>query len=67
MAMKVVTEDEKDEFLANCAVAEADLLNREVELEKVYSAFEKDLQLVGATAVEDRLQDDVPQTINALQ
>ena len=25
------------------------------------------MQLVGATAVEDRLQDDVPQTINALQ
>jgi magnesium-transporting ATPase (P-type) len=60
MAMKVVTEAEKDAFLAQCAEAEKDLENREAELEKVYTEFEKDLQLVGATAVEDRLQDDVP-------
>lgn len=66
MAMKIVTEAEKDQFLEQCAVAEKDLENRERELEKVYQAFERDLQLVGATAVEDRLQDDVPQTINSL-
>jgi len=66
MAMKIVTEAEKDQFLEQCAAAEKDLENRERELEKVYQAFERDLQLVGATAVEDRLQDDVPQTINSL-
>lgn len=43
MAMKVVTEAEKDEFLAQCAQAEKDLDNREAELEKVYQAFERDL------------------------
>jgi len=36
-------------------------------LDKVYSDFEKGIVLIGATAVEDRLQDDVPQTIHTLQ
>ena len=43
MAMKIVTEAEKDHFLEQCAVAEKDLENRERELEKVYQAFERDL------------------------
>jgi magnesium-transporting ATPase (P-type) len=40
--------------------AEADLKNRETNLEKVYDNIERNLVLIGATAVEDRLQDDVP-------
>jgi len=36
-------------------------------VEAVYNKFERGLVLVGATAVEDRLQDDVPQTIHSLQ
>lgn len=36
-------------------------------MDKVYSDFEKGIVLIGATAVEDRLQDDVPQTIHTLQ
>lgn len=43
------------------------MLNRERKLEEVYSTFETNIVLVGATAVEDRLQDDVPQTIHSLQ
>jgi phospholipid-transporting ATPase len=34
---------------------------------KVYSEFERGLFLLGATAVEDRLQDEVPETIKDLQ
>lgn len=67
MGMKIVEEAEKDEFLSKCKEAEADLMNREAKLDKVYSEFETNIVLIGATAVEDRLQDDVPQTINSLQ
>ena len=40
MGMKVVQEDEKDEFLAKCATAEKDLVLREKKLDEVYSEFE---------------------------
>jgi len=60
MGMKVVEEDEKEQFLAKCKEAEKDLMNREAKLDEVYSDFEKNIVLIGATAVEDRLQDDVP-------
>ena len=50
-----------------CTNAEADITAREVELQKIFSNFEKDLVLIGATVVEDRLQDNVPQTIADLQ
>ena len=33
----------------------------------MYDEFERDLVLIGATCVEDRLQDNVPQTIADLQ
>jgi len=36
-------------------------------LEVVYSNLEQDLTLIGATAVEDKLQDEVPETIQDLQ
>lgn len=53
--------------MAKCKEAEKDLMNREAKLDEVYSEFEKGIVLIGATAVEDRLQDDVPQTIASLQ
>ena len=48
-------------------MAEADLENREELLEKIYCDFESDFTLLGATAVEDKLQDEVPETIKDLQ
>ena len=42
-------------------------MTREASLEKVYSQFERNIVLMGSTAVEDRLQDEVPQTISSLQ
>lgn len=35
-------------------------------LDEAYSLVEKDLQLLGATVVEDKLQDEVPETLKAL-
>lgn len=36
-------------------------------LEKLYDQMEREMQLVGVTAIEDRLQDEVPETITLLQ
>jgi len=60
MAMKVVEVEEMEIFLRDCQEAENDLEHREVKLDAVYDRFERGLNLIGATAVEDRLQDDVP-------
>lgn len=64
MGMRVVEESEADQFMKDCARAEKNLANREQSLEKVFDLFERDIVLIGATAVEDRLQDDVPNTIH---
>ncbi|XP_066458625.1 phospholipid-transporting ATPase IC-like isoform X2 [Eleutherodactylus coqui] len=40
--------------------------NRDEALDKVYEEIETDLVLLGATAIEDKLQDGVPQTIYTL-
>jgi phospholipid-translocating ATPase len=37
------------------------------KLAEAYAAIEKDLHLLGVTAVEDQLQDGVPETITALR
>jgi phospholipid-transporting ATPase len=41
--------------------------NRADELDKAAEILEKDFFLLGATAIEDRLQDGVPETIHTLQ
>ncbi|XP_060944669.1 phospholipid-transporting ATPase ID [Limanda limanda] len=46
---------------ASCAMD-----GREEMLDELYEEMEKDLMLLGATAVEDKLQDGVPQTIEQL-
>jgi len=43
------------------------LQNREQNLDDVYNVIEKDLTLIGATAIEDKLQDGVSQTIANLE
>ncbi|XP_041417491.1 phospholipid-transporting ATPase IK isoform X2 [Xenopus laevis] len=47
--------------------ARVTLQNRAVQLERVYEEMETDLQLLGATAIEDKLQDKVPETIQLLK
>ena len=40
-----------------------DINNRDEKLKQAYERIESELTLVGATAVEDRLQEDVPLTL----
>jgi hypothetical protein len=42
------------------------ITDREEKLEKVSSEIEQELMLIGGTAIEDRLQDGVPDTIQLL-
>ncbi|KAG9488281.1 hypothetical protein GDO78_007861 [Eleutherodactylus coqui] len=46
--------------------ASTSLENREEKLAVLYEEIEKDLKLIGASAIEDKLQDGVPQTIETL-
>uniref|UniRef100_A0A803VGK0 Phospholipid-transporting ATPase n=1 Tax=Ficedula albicollis TaxID=59894 RepID=A0A803VGK0_FICAL len=59
----------QDEFEAwNKKFVEASLAtsHRDEALDKVYEEIEKNLILLGATAIEDKLQDGVPETISRL-
>jgi magnesium-transporting ATPase (P-type) len=47
--------------------AAATINGRQDELDKVSEMIERDLELLGATAIEDKLQEGVPDTIFTLQ
>ncbi|XP_028259722.1 phospholipid-transporting ATPase IC [Parambassis ranga] len=51
-------------LIQSAAMATCD---RDALLEKLYDQMERDLQLLGVTAIEDRLQEGVPETISLLQ
>ena len=67
VGMKILDQEEVEKFLKKCQLAEKKIETRKQELEKVYSEFERDFVLLGATVVEDRLQDKVPETIESLR
>lgn len=66
MGMRLIDEDEFQAFQKEIAEAEKDVMQRDKLLAQIYDRFERNLVLLGATAVEDRLQDNVPETINDL-
>ena len=66
IAQKVLTEEQYHEFRKEHDVAATALENREEKLEEVADKIERDLTLLGGTAIEDRLQDGVPDTIGLL-
>ena len=68
LAMREIPEQEFQEWLqvfekANTTVSG----NRAEELDKAAEIIEHDFYLLGATAIEDKLQDGVPDTIHTLQ
>lgn len=56
-----------DSWLLRQREAALSLDGREDKLGVIYDEIECDMQLVGVTAIEDKLQDGVPQTIANLQ
>ena len=51
------------EYANDLKFAELSLTDREDAIEQVATVIETDLTLLGATAIEDKLQDGVPETI----
>uniref|UniRef100_A0A8D1CSJ8 Phospholipid-transporting ATPase n=1 Tax=Sus scrofa TaxID=9823 RepID=A0A8D1CSJ8_PIG len=67
LAYKEVDEDTYEEWRQRHQEASILLQNRAHALHQVYEEMEQNLQLLGATAIEDRLQDGVPETIKCLK
>eukprot|EP01100_Stratorugosa_tubuloviscum_P005015 TRINITY_DN2281_c2_g1_i1.p1 TRINITY_DN2281_c2_g1~~TRINITY_DN2281_c2_g1_i1.p1 ORF type:complete len:1111 (-),score=448.96 TRINITY_DN2281_c2_g1_i1:197-3529(-) len=63
---KEVSEEEFEEFHNNYQRALASINDREEEVEKVCDVFERGFNVIGCTAIEDKLQEHVPETINYL-
>ena len=67
VAQKELEEKEYQEWNKEHDLAAAAIVDREDKLETVSDAIERDLTLIGGTAIEDRLQDGVPDTIALLR
>ncbi|KAL7976421.1 hypothetical protein Chor_015485, partial [Crotalus horridus] len=65
-AVAEITESDYQEWLSVFQRAATSIQNRALKLEESYELIEKNLQLLGATAIEDQLQDQVPETIETL-
>uniref|UniRef100_A0A452TH22 Phospholipid-transporting ATPase n=1 Tax=Ursus maritimus TaxID=29073 RepID=A0A452TH22_URSMA len=66
LCYKEIEEKEYEEWNKKFMAASVVSSNRDEALDKVYEEIEKDLILLGATAIEDKLQDGVPETISKL-
>lgn len=63
----IVAEDEYNAWSERYHEATVAIDDREAKIEAVSDELERDLRLLGATAIEDRLQDGVPETIADLK
>ena len=67
IAMKVLSQEEYNKFSSDLKEAQMSLENKDEKVAEVYSSIEQNLILLGATIVEDKLQDLVPETIRDLR
>lgn len=67
LAYRVLDNAEYEEFAHEYHEAEVSLHDRENRIDEVSARLEKDLTLLGSTAIEDKLQDGVPETIADLK
>ncbi|KAG0682395.1 phospholipid transporting ATPase [Pichia californica] len=66
IAQKQLTWSQYQDWQKRHKAASSSLQNREDKMEEVASSIERDLMLLGGTAIEDRLQDGVPDCIQLL-
>ncbi len=66
LANKVLEEQEWAEWDKRYQQAAADLEERDARLAALYTEAEANLELVGVTAIEDKLQVGVPESIHTL-
>ena len=67
LAYKNLSHREYETWSTDYMSAMNDIMNRDEKVEKVYENIEHDLILLGATAIEDKLQEGVPETIASLR
>uniref|UniRef100_A0A1I7VGB4 PhoLip_ATPase_C domain-containing protein n=1 Tax=Loa loa TaxID=7209 RepID=A0A1I7VGB4_LOALO len=66
LAYKKISTDVFDKWHEKQKEAAVALTNRQEQLDRVYDELEQEMILLGATAIEDKLQDGVPETIAEL-
>jgi len=67
VAERKLTQDEFQAFSRQIKHARRKLKNREERMREIYASMERNLTVLGATGVEDQLQEGVPETLQALQ
>nr|XP_023013530.1 probable phospholipid-transporting ATPase VA [Leptinotarsa decemlineata] len=66
MAKRIIAQHQYDEWYRKHQEAELAVDNHERRLRNSYSSIECNLTLLGATGIEDKLQEGVPETLSAL-
>ncbi|XP_075443142.1 phospholipid-transporting ATPase IC isoform X2 [Ascaphus truei] len=66
LSYKDISQEEYDAWNKKYMVASVSMIDRDEALDKIYEEIETNLVLLGATAIEDKLQDGVPHTISKL-
>ncbi|KAI3661424.1 hypothetical protein MP638_003897 [Amoeboaphelidium occidentale] len=64
---KVLRKEEYDLFHEKYEEASTAIVGRQEKMEKIADEIEKNLELLGITAIEDQLQDGVPQALDSLR
>jgi phospholipid-translocating P-type ATPase (flippase) len=67
IAMKILSQSEYDDYAAKLKEALMSEEDKDQKVEAVNNTIETDLFLIGTTIVEDKLQDNVPETIRNLR
>lgn len=67
LSRRELARDELDQFEDDYDKALNSANNRDEMMAKCQDSIEVDLEIIGATAIEDKLQDGVPETINILR
>jgi phospholipid-transporting ATPase len=67
LASRIIPDDEYRRWTAKYEQAASQIHGRAEALEQIAEEIEQNLNLLGATAIEDKLQDGVPDTIHTLQ
>ena len=67
IAMKILSQEEYDEYEEKLNKAQMSEQDKDKKVEEVNNTIENELYLIGTTIVEDKLQENVPETIKKLR
>jgi phospholipid-translocating ATPase len=67
LAQKYLTEKDYKDWSRQYQEASATMVNREQAMRKVVDGLEADMELLGITGVEDKLQEDIRDTLEAIR